>query len=100
MKTVPDTKGYLKLGQEHSVQVFLARSCCFCGGAAEERRVSWEDLELGLFRGTENGAFLREVALLLPRGGNSAAVHSFLSLSLPKADTKLLWGAVNEYNLI
>lgn len=32
--------------------------------------------------------------LLLPRDGNSAAVHSFLPLLLPKADTKILWGAV------
>ena len=100
MKTVPDTKGHLKLGQEHLVQMFQGWSCCFCGGAAEEWWVGRQDLELGLFGGTENGALLQEVGLLLPSGGNSAMVHSFLPPLLPKADTKLLWGAVNEYNLI
>lgn len=42
------------------------------------------DLELKLFGGTENRALLQEVGLLLPRGGNSAAVHSSLPLSLPR----------------
>lgn len=99
MKTVPDTKGRLQLGQEHLVRMFQGWSCCSCGGAAEERWVSQQDLELGLLGGTENGALLREVGLLLPRDRNSAAVHSFLPLWFPKADTKLPQGVVNEYNL-
>lgn len=88
----------MKLGQEYLFQTFQKWSCCFCGGAAEEWWVSWQNLELEPFE--ENGALLQEMGLFLPRDVNSAAVHSFLPLLLPKTDTKLLWGAVNEYNSI
>lgn len=96
----PQLKGSSEAGQEDLVQTFQGWSCYLCGGAAEEQRVGWQDLDLGLFGGTKNGVLLQEVGLLLPRGVHSAAVCSFLPLSVPKADAKLLWGAVNEYNSI
>lgn len=39
MKTAPDTKGHMILGQEHLVHMFQGWSCCLCGSASEERWV-------------------------------------------------------------